>query len=351
MPEVKGVILENDKPKAGVKVRTVHLDKNSDSRTTESDTDGSFKFDLPNGKWKICVSCQENDCTSIVFEVNNQNVNLENICSKCCKPSKRHDFIEGICSFGILIALLVLLIIAYVSAHRVPIAKNQSVVILDLIEKAGKRIVKEPPPTTKRVVAFKNDAEFMATILQIRQNWDVLVAQNKNLVANVESQIKKVFESLDQEIQADDPDKNSKLNEVETSLKILKSYIEPYNQNYFWETEPYRSLEVIYWGLAGVLVNLIVTVGSYMRFERFYKEGIFQHVAQIVSLPLMALVFVFLVSQAQLVITIPSAGDVKLGLTDPKILAAISFLIGAQFWALWNILRTFGDQFIGQSKA
>ncbi len=349
MPNVEGLILKGAVPVKDVEISAIRVGDGFDERKLKSDANGKFNFSLPSGKWKISAYIDESNCVCTLIDVLEINIDLGNISTGSCKKTKRHDFSWGLGTFIFLIFLLALLILGYLNAHKSQDFSDKAITIVDLIEKANKRLVKDPLPTTKRVVALKNDKEFTEAIRAIRENWNVLAAANKDQLATKKLKIEQLLSDLDKEIKADDPEKNSKIGGIEIYLSTLKSYINPYTQGYFWETEPLRSLEIVYWGLAGVLVTLIITVGSYMRFERFYRVGIFQHVAQIVSLPIMALVFVYLISQVQFVISVPAAGDVKLELTDPKILAAISFLIGSRFWSVWGFLQDTGDKITGQT--
>ena len=57
-----------------------------------------------------------------------------------------------------------------------------------------------------------------------------------------------------------------------------------------WDQDPQRFFEVLMWGLAGVLVYKIITVGWYLRNQRFYREGIVMHIGHIITTPLLVLV-------------------------------------------------------------
>jgi hypothetical protein len=45
-----------------------------------------------------------------------------------------------------------------------------------------------------------------------------------------------------------------------------------------WSEDPLRYLEIILWGLAGILVSKIFITGWYLRSHRFYREGILMHI-------------------------------------------------------------------------
>jgi len=106
-----------------------------------------------------------------------------------------------------------------------------------------------------------------------------------------------------------------------------------------WDKDPWRFLEIIMWGLAGVLVNKIITTGWFTRSQKFYREGIIMHVAHLVTTPLLVLVAVLLLSLATLKLTLSSGSEVTLDLSQLPILIAVSFLLGSSPWPLWNLIE------------
>jgi hypothetical protein len=128
--------------------------------------------------------------------------------------------------------------------------------------------------------------------------------------------------------------------EALASLEALGSLLKGIRvMSYFWNQAPARYLEVIFWALAGVLVNLILTCGSYLRWKHFYREGIYLHVAQIVTVPFLALIFVFLASLVKINLTLVGTAQATLDLSDPRVLVALSFIIGSRPWALWEFVQ------------
>ena len=71
-----------------------------------------------------------------------------------------------------------------------------------------------------------------------------------------------------------------------------------------WDLDPWRFLEIMLWGLGGILVNKIVTCGWYLRSQRFYREGIVMHIAHLAATPLLVLVAALLLSLATLKLTL-----------------------------------------------
>jgi hypothetical protein len=117
-----------------------------------------------------------------------------------------------------------------------------------------------------------------------------------------------------------------------------------------WDQDPWRFLEVLMWGLAGVLVYKIIIVGWYLRTQRFYREGIVMHIAHIITTPLLVLVAVLLLSLATLSITLASTNQLTLDLSDPRILVAVSFLLGTSPWPLWGFIEDTAKRVTGRGE-
>jgi len=117
-----------------------------------------------------------------------------------------------------------------------------------------------------------------------------------------------------------------------------------------WHQDPLRFFEVLMWGLAGVLVYKIITVGWYLRSQRFYREGIVMHVGHIITTPLLVLVAVLLLSLATLSITLAGGNQLTLDLSDPRILVAVSFLLGTSPWPLWNFVENTAKRVTGRAE-
>jgi len=115
-----------------------------------------------------------------------------------------------------------------------------------------------------------------------------------------------------------------------------------------WSTDPLRYLEILLWGLAGILVSKIFTTGWYLRGHRFYREGILMHIAHIVATPLLVLVTVLLLSQVTLKITLANNNEIAIDLSVPAIMVAFAFIIGTSPWPLWNFILDTAKRFTGQ---
>jgi len=115
-----------------------------------------------------------------------------------------------------------------------------------------------------------------------------------------------------------------------------------------WSVEPLRYLEILLWGLAGILVSKIFTTGWYLRSHRFYREGILMHIAHIVATPLLVLVTVLLLSQVTLKFTLANSNEITIDLAVPSLMIAFAFIIGTSPWPLWNFILNAAKRFIGQ---
>jgi hypothetical protein len=115
-----------------------------------------------------------------------------------------------------------------------------------------------------------------------------------------------------------------------------------------WSKDPLRFLEIILWGLAGILVSKIITIGWYLRSHRYYREGILMHIAHIVATPILVLVVVLLLSQVVLKFTLANSNEISIDLSVPTIMVAFAFIIGTSPWPLWNFILNMAKRFTGQ---
>jgi hypothetical protein len=116
----------------------------------------------------------------------------------------------------------------------------------------------------------------------------------------------------------------------------------------FWITDPLRNLEILLWGLAGILVSKIILSGSYLRWHRFYREGILIHIAHIVATPILVLVTVLLLSQVTLTFTLANTNEIAIDLSNPTIMVAFAFIIGTSPWPLWKFIEDSAKRFLGR---
>ena len=115
-----------------------------------------------------------------------------------------------------------------------------------------------------------------------------------------------------------------------------------------WTDEPLRYLEILLWGLAGILVSKIFTTGWYLRNHRFYREGVLMHLAHIVATPVLVLITVLLLSQVSMTFTLANSNKVTIDLSVPTIMIAFAFIIGTSPWPLWNFILNTAKRFTSQ---
>jgi hypothetical protein len=184
--------------------------------------------------------------------------------------------------------------------------------------------------------------ELATSMTAIRDTWQVIsntvgISQNKTMIASLVGNVEAAIPQDDQ---------SKTLANLQTIRQIITEGI---FRIFFWTQEPWRYLEVLLWGLAGILVYLIVRIGYYLRSGRFYREGIYMHISHAFGIPVLALVFVLLLSQVSLTLTITNT-QVNLDLTDPRLLAAFSFIIGSQPWYLFDTIRQTAGKVTGREE-
>jgi hypothetical protein len=115
-----------------------------------------------------------------------------------------------------------------------------------------------------------------------------------------------------------------------------------------WSDDPLRFLEIILWGVAGIIMSKIITIGWYLRGHRFYREGILMHIAHIIATPILVLIIVLLLVQVEMKFTLANSNDVILDLSVPTVMVAFAFIIGTSPWPLWNFILNTAKRFTGQ---
>jgi len=124
----------------------------------------------------------------------------------------------------------------------------------------------------------------------------------------------------------------------------------PSGESFIWSTEPWKFVEIVLWGLAGVLVSKIIEVAWYLRKKRFFGEGIVMHIAHLVSTPVLVLIAVLILSLATFEITLANESTISVDLSNPTIMAAVAFLLGTGPWALWKFIQDTAERFMGQQE-
>lgn len=113
--------------------------------------------------------------------------------------------------------------------------------------------------------------------------------------------------------------------------------------SYFWGSEPMQYAEIFFWGLAGILVSKIIEIGSFLRWRKFYREGLTMHIAHVITVPVLALVTAILLAQFNLSFSLAD-NNATLDLSNPALLAALAFVIGTVPWKVWGFIQSTAEQ-------
>ncbi len=309
----------------------------TERRRAWTNKDGSFRFgDLVKpGRWKIVVlhakALPRHEPRQVTIVRNESNLVLET-----WRRQGVADKRLGLIFFAALCVALVVIVALYVVAHQflaVDLGPEGSVIV-SMVNRAEEHIAATATVTTT--------SELSATVAGIRSSWEVISSTSPVLSMQDRQLVSAVIGDLEQSLE------ENRLEEARVHLDSLRHVVEPLLRGFFWARDPWRLLEVLWWALAGVLCNLIITTGGYLRWHRFYREGVFLHVAQLLTVPLLALVFVFLASNVGVKIEIAGTGEVTLDLSDTRILVAVSFLIGSRPWAIWRYMQETAGKITGQ---
>ena len=324
---------------ANATVRAVPHD--GEIRVVHTDANGLFQFlDLAPGQWSFVavadgnrasrpwrrVLATDNDSAEISLELNrNMTVN---------------EWRVGVGFLTALIVLLAVLVAGYVLLHRtnpVP-AEPLSPTIATLAEQALHDLDTNTQALTTTVPI---------TVALIGNTLDAVFTDQPRILSELDKQIlTEMVNGVEQSALAGD---EQAVKDRLERLRLLTTMPTP--ASYFWGQLPWRLLEVYAWALAGILVNLIVTVGSYLRWKRFYREGLPQHVAQIIAIPLLVVVVMLILSLTTLRLTVAGGMEAQLDLNDPNLLVAVSFLLASKPWEVIRFVQSSAERLLRTDTA
>jgi hypothetical protein len=302
-----------------------------------SDDDGDFDLgDLDPGKWRL-VALHEGSFPSrpqevdLVQDETGIRIDLSRLQGTLDEEAGKEFFIALLIGLGALVVFWIVLH-ALVPGKGEPLSLTTGALITQAVEQVN------------AVDDISQSDEVGAAISDIKTNLDALIAQNLDLSATDSKTLRDVFAGIDAAVKA-----NGKADAVRQLTRLRQLVVTPPSSEFaLWGQEPLRFFEIFLWGLAGVLVNKIITVGWYLRNQRFYREGIVMHVANIATAPLLVLVTVFLLSLFTLQVTLAGSNEVTIDLSDPRLLVAVSFLLGSQPWSIWDFARETARRFTGR---
>lgn len=186
------------------------------------------------------------------------------------------------------------------------------------------------------------DAAIAATLTDLGRDLETALGRTNRLDAAERDFVSTAAREIQASVKAGEKDRALSL------LDDLQQTIAPAGGFQFWSDDPLRFLEILLWGLAGILVSKIFTSGWYLRNHRFYREGILMHIAHIAATPLLVLVTVLLLSLVTMKFTLAGSNELTIDLSDPRIMVAFAFIIGTSPWPLWNFILGTAKRFTGQ---
>lgn len=120
--------------------------------------------------------------------------------------------------------------------------------------------------------------------------------------------------------------------------------------SFIWVAKPWRYVEILVWGLAGVMVGKLIESGWYLYQDRFKVEAIVMHLAHLIATPILVLIAVIVLSLATIDVTLANNSNLTLDLADPEIMVAVAFLLGTSPWPLWRFIQNTAERVLGQAE-
>lgn len=223
-------------------------------------------------------------------------------------------------------------------------AKARAVKALDALNELKATFL--PEDWTARVKAVKdnfgNDAERAKAITALMD--DENIATNPAVAPHIEvlDSVHKALGGKEEPadwVSADRGDFNTLLKNVETAVhSVARAEVAERQGNevlFDWRIGSSITVTILFWGVVGSLVRLVMVIQRYLRFRRFYVRGLYQHVALVIAVPILAAGFVKLASLATIK---AGANDLQLTFSDPQIMAVGAFLLALSPWSLWDRL-------------
>jgi hypothetical protein len=317
---------DKPKPVPGATVRAENKDLGTQIDQKTGD-DGSYSIGpLPEGEWTLYAwlkGYKGSESQTITLDADKTADRL--VLSPAFKGA-RHDQRMGQTFFWVLVVALAALAYVYIRLHSRVLPKEEplSATILTMITQAQEQASGE--------VEVSQNTELAFTVAEIKGTWRVISATARVLDDQDRKLVTALIAGIEESIKGNARDQV--VARLETLHRLVK---DPPADGFFWRQEPWEFVEVLMWGLAGVLVSLIITTGRYLFRQSFWPRGLYMHLSQIIGVPLMALVFVWLLSKTTLSLVV-AGNQVQLNLSEPRILAAVSFVIGSRPWILWGFI-------------
>jgi hypothetical protein len=256
------------------------------------------------------------------------------------RPITPTDTVLGYITLGVLIVGLVTLAIIYTNLHL-----SHPPADLPL----GSAVVSLVDQTTQKITSSSDKPSASQDVLgQLAELKSGLSTAQNSATGTSRPPDAQVLSDLDTKIEQDVQADSSA--DALAKLGIMRGILTtPTSDTFLWTEVPWKYLEAVLWGVAGVLVSLILSVSYYVWRCTFYKEGIALHLAQLVTLPLFALVVVVLLATVSISLTV-SGNQIQLNLQDPQTVAMVAFLVALQPWDTVRMLRAASRSITGDAQ-
>ncbi len=116
-------------------------------------------------------------------------------------------------------------------------------------------------------------------------------------------------------------------------LSGLKTVLRSINEmvvqpaSYFWQSDPWRLVEILMWALAATIISLAISTGHSLSERNFYWRAIPAHTTYLFTTPIVAVVIAFILSLVTISITV-SGVELKLDMSNVTISILVAVLIG-----------------------
>ncbi len=334
MAQIKGMVYRSGtrEPLPGALVK---LTKGKESHSGFTDESGAYLMsELEEGKWKLSVieaySLSINTSIEIIEPQTDKDIFL---------PSSKED-LSGKRFFWAMISALGLLVVAYFVLHLIIWPQDQPISqVLNLLAVR----IEEPLNSS---ASFSEDAALVERLADLSKGVIDSVDVNPRIRNEDKALAIQLADGLNAAVESGDKSL------VVARFGDLKEFIQTPPQSRFsiWTEDPLRMLEILLWGLAGILVTKIIQVGWYLRKQTYQSRGFWMHLSHLVTTPLLVLVAVLLLSLVTLKFTLAGNNEVTIDLSDPRLMVAFAFIIGTSPWPLWNFIEDTAKKFTGSRE-
>jgi len=117
--------------------------------------------------------------------------------------------------------------------------------------------------------------------------------------------------------------------------------------SYFWQSDPWRLVEILMWALAATIISLAISTGGYLSRRSFYWRAVPTRVVLLITVPILAVVIAFVLSLVTISITV-SGVEFKLDMRNVTMSILVAVLIGLAPWKAWGFLNGLANLFFSK---